>query len=91
MKQFPLIILFLVFGVTVVFAQAPSPDEFLGYPLGSRFTPHQKVVDYFKKVAATNKHIQLQVYGKTYEGRELLLAVVSDPANMSSFGADQNK
>ncbi len=63
-------------------AQAPSPDEFLGYPLGSRFTPHQKVVDYYKKVAATSKNIQLQVYGKTYEGRELLLAVVSDEANM---------
>ncbi len=64
-------------------AQTPSPDEFLGYPLGSRFTPHQKVVDYFKKVASTTKNIQLQVYGKTYEGRELLLAVVSDEANMS--------
>lgn len=64
-------------------AQTPSPDEFLGYPLGSRFTPHQKVVDYFKKVASTNKNIQLQVYGKTYEGRELLLAVISDAANMN--------
>ncbi len=64
-------------------AQTPSPDEFLGYTLGSRFTPHQKVVDYFKKVASTSKNIQLQVYGKTYEGRELLLAVVSNEENMN--------
>lgn len=72
-------LLFLALGVS---AQTPSPDEFLGYALGSRFTPHQKVVDYYKRVAATTKNIQLQVYGKTYEGRELLLAVVSDQANM---------
>ena len=69
----------------MVFAQTPSPEEFLGYPLGSKFTPHQKVVDYFKKVAATSKNLQLQVYGKTYEGRELLLAVISDQANMDNI------
>ncbi len=73
----------LLFLTLATKAQTPSPDEFLGYALGSRFTPHQKVVDYFKKVASTSKNIQLQVYGKTYEGRELLLAVVSDEANMS--------
>jgi len=73
----------LLFLSLAVKAQTPSPDEFLGYPLGSHFTPHQKVVDYFKKVAATSKNIQLQVYGKTYEGRELVLAIVSDETNMS--------
>jgi hypothetical protein len=73
----------LLFIMITASAQAPSPDEFLGYPLGSRFTPHQKVVDYFKTVAATTKNMQLQVYGKTYEGRELLLAVISDETNMS--------
>jgi len=73
----------VLFFASAATAQTPSPDEFLGYTLGSRFTPHQKVVDYFKKVASTSKNIQLQVYGETYEGRELLLAIVSDEANMS--------
>ena len=82
MKNYLICLLFLSFGNTTVFAQTPTPDEFLGYSLGSKFTPHQKVVDYFKKVAATNKNMQLQVYGKTYEGRELLLAVVSDKENI---------
>ena len=81
MKRSLLFLFCLSFAISAL-AQAPSPDEFLGYPLGSHFTPHQKVVDYFKKVASTNKNIQLQVYGKTYEGRELLLAVISDAANM---------
>ncbi|RZL50609.1 MAG: zinc carboxypeptidase [Pedobacter sp.] len=85
MKKYLLSLLFLSVVFANVFAQTPSPDEFLGYPLGSKFTPHQKVVEYFKKVAATNKNIQLQVYGKTYEGRELLLAVVSDQENMGKL------
>ncbi len=85
MKKYSLLFLFLVFGTTTIFAQVTSPDEFLGYPLGSKFTPHQKVVDYFKKVASTSKNLQLQVYGKTYEGRELLLAVISDQANMDNI------
>jgi hypothetical protein len=82
MKKYHLVLFFLSFTSTFVLAQTPSPDEFLGYPLGTRFTAHQKVVDYFKKVAATNKNIQLQVYGKTYEGRELVMAIVSDASNM---------
>ena len=77
--------MFFILGTTTLFAQAPSPDEFLGYPLGSKFTPHQKVVDYFKKVASTSKNLQLQTYGKTYEGRELLLAVISDQSNMDNI------
>lgn len=83
MKKTVLGTLFLTFISLVAFAQTPTPDEFLGYPLGSKFTAHQNVVAYFKKVASLNKNIQLQPYGKTYEGRELLLAVISDPDNMS--------
>lgn len=82
MKKISLLFSFLFLSIFVK-SQAPSPDEFLGYPLGSHFTPHQRVVDYFKKVASSTKNMQLQVYGKTYEGRELLLAVISDEANMS--------
>lgn len=85
MKKYILSLLFLGLINSTLFAQIPSPDEFLGYPLGSKFTPHQKVVDYFKKVASISKNIQLQVYGKTYEGRELLLAVVSDKENMDKL------
>jgi hypothetical protein len=66
-------------------AQAQSPDTFLGYPLGSHFTPHQKVVAYFEKVAAAHPNVRLINYGKTYEGRPLLLAVVSSPANIANL------
>jgi len=70
-----------LFGLPL-FAQIQTPDAFLGYELGTHFSSHQKVVDYFKDVAAKAGNVKLQSYGKSYEGRELLLAVVSDPSNI---------
>ncbi|WP_423735769.1 M14 family metallopeptidase [Chitinophaga caseinilytica] len=60
-----------------------SPSEFLGYPLGTRFTPHHKVVDYFRKLADGNRMVRLETYGQTYEGRPLILAVLSTPENIA--------
>lgn len=77
-----LFLLWLSLFSTILFAQIQTPDSFLGYELGTHFTSHQKVVDYFKDVAAKAGNVKLQSYGKTYEGRELLLAVVSDASNM---------
>ena len=34
------------------FSQVQSPDEFLGYKLGSHFTPHFKIVNYVNYIAA---------------------------------------
>ena len=63
-------------------AQLQSPDEFLGYELGTRFTPHYRIVSYFDHAAATMPGIMKLVrYGKTNEGRDLLLAIVASPEN----------
>ena len=38
---------------TTAFAQSaiPTPDEFLGYKLGDRFTPWDRILDYFDELA----------------------------------------
>ena len=82
MKKTLLLLCFCVV-YTISFAQIQTPDRFLGYELGTRFTPHHQVVNYFNNVAANANNVKLQSYGKTYEGRPLLLAVISDPSNMS--------
>ncbi len=67
-------------------AQLKSPDEALGYQLGSRFTPHYKIVNYFKQAAAAEPQImKLEQYGETNEGRELLLAFVSTAENIAKL------
>ena len=73
----------LLFVSSGLFAQLKSPDEFLGYPLGSKFTSHYKIVNYFNQTAAAMPQmIKLEKYGETNEGRDLLLAIVSTPENM---------
>lgn len=65
------------------FAQLKSPEEFLGYKTGTKFTPHWKMVDYFKSVAAAiPSMVKLEQYGQTNEGRSLMVAYVSSDAHI---------
>ncbi|WP_316810475.1 M14 family metallopeptidase [Pedobacter heparinus] len=81
-KSFLFSFLFLWITGLCLVAQTKSPDEFLGYPLGSKFTSHDKVLDYFKYMGKTGKNVRIVNYGKTYEGRELLVAIVSSKENL---------
>ena len=78
---------FIALGAMVQMATAQqklkSPSEFLGYELGSKFTLHYKVVQYFEYLAANSKNVKLQYYGKTNEGRELLMAFVANDENIN--------
>ncbi|RYZ60640.1 MAG: zinc carboxypeptidase, partial [Chitinophagaceae bacterium] len=70
------------------FAQLKSPEQFLGYKLGERFTPHYKIVQYFQHAAAAMPQMmKLETYGETNEGRPLLLATISTPENMGKLEA----
>ncbi|MBC9929959.1 M14 family metallopeptidase [Chitinophaga qingshengii] len=82
MRQHILLALLLL-GFFPAMAQIPTPDQFLGYPLGSQFTPHYRVLDYFRQVAATAKNVKVEQYGTTYEGRPLITATIASPANFS--------
>lgn len=63
-------------------ARVPSPSRFLGYPLGSRFTHHARLVAYLEALAAASPRVSLWEYGESYEGRSLLLLAVTSPENM---------
>ncbi|HUP45292.1 MAG TPA: M14 family zinc carboxypeptidase [Thermoanaerobaculia bacterium] len=63
----------------------PTPDEFLGYSLGSRFTPHHRILDYFGELARSSELITLHTFGETYEGRPLVLATITSPENRASL------
>ena len=81
-----LLFTFLVFGLSInAHAQLQSPDAFLGYPLGSRFTPHYKVVEYCKYVAQNSKMVSLHQYGEIYEHRPLLALFVGTEAHISQL------
>lgn len=75
---------FLQTCIILCFAQLKSPDEFLGYQLGIKWTPHFKIVNYFNYTASNSPfNMKLEKYGETNEGKDLLLAIISSPQNMS--------
>lgn len=69
-----------------VWSQVSSPEQFLGYKLGSRYTPHYKIVNYFRQVASQSPDmVKVEQYGETNEGRPLLLAFISSKENLSNL------
>lgn len=68
------------------FAQLQSPEQFVGYKIGTKYTRHHQVVEYFKHVAAeASQMMKLQQYGTTNEGRPLYLAFISNANNISNL------
>jgi Zinc carboxypeptidase len=67
-------------------AQLKSPEQFLGYKLGERYSPHFKVVSYFQHVAQQSPDmVRLEQYGETNEGRPLLLAYIASKENFANL------
>ena len=66
--------------------QLQSPSDFLGYALGTEFSRHHQVVDYFKKVASQMPNqIKLEHYGETNERRPLFTAIISSEENIKNL------
>jgi hypothetical protein len=84
-KYFLLFTLTLTIHVGFSQQQLLSPEEFLGYELGKRFTRHHRVVEYFQHVAGALSNVDLFKYGETYEYRPLVYAVIASPENYSNL------
>lgn len=85
MKRRLLIIFSFLLLSLLAHGQTKSPQVFLGYPLGERFTPHHRIVDYFEHVAAHNENVILKYYGETFEHRPLLVVWVSAQENIDQL------
>lgn len=62
-----------------------SPEEFLGYKIGTQFSRHADVVAYFKHVAENSEWVTYTEYGKTNERRPLTYAIVTTPQNQNNI------
>lgn len=85
MKRILIPFILLTFWLTNLSAQIKSPEEFLGYKIGERFTRHHAVVDYYQHLAESNPNMKLITYGETYEFRPLVLAIISSAENMKKL------
>ena len=84
--KFLLSLLIFSISLTINAQDLKSPSEFLGYELGTQFTRHHRVVDYYEYLAKTEfTRVQLENYGETNEGRPLFLAYISSSENIKNL------
>ncbi len=70
-------------------SEIPSPEEFLGYPVGAQHTRHDRIVAYFEHLAEISPRATIETYGHTYERRPLVMLTVSTVENLANLGAYQ--
>jgi hypothetical protein len=84
-KRYLLLFVFISFFCPAFAQKIQSPQEFLGYKLGEHFTPHYRIVEYFKYVTSVSKNAKLQQFGTTNEGRPLLAMFIASDENIGKL------
>jgi len=60
----------------------PSPAEFHGYPLGTRYTITSAHYDYYRALAETSDRVLYREYGRSVQGRGLPMVIVGSEENL---------
>ena len=80
------IILLLFINIQAFSQNIQSPSEFLGYEIGTQFSRHSQVIDYFDYVSnKLPENVIMEKYGETYERRPLYLAYISSKENIKNI------
>lgn len=90
-QSIPFVLPYTPKGITHFDPKIPTPEAVLGYQVGSKHTRPEEVVRYFEAVAATSNRITLRTYGKSYEGRPLVVATITTPVNHTNLASIRQK
>ncbi len=82
MYRFISLLLFICF--TASGQKFQSPQEYFGYGFGERFHFHAQVAEYARYITQANPgNTRLLPYGKTFEGRDLLVVALGSEENIN--------
>ncbi len=63
--------------------RVPTLNDVVGHNHGADLTSSRDIIEYFRALAAADpSRIQIRSYGETWQGRELIYAVITSPDNM---------
>ena len=62
-----------------------SPEEFLGYEIGFQHTRHDQIVSYLTYLSTVSNKADLVNYGKTHEGRNLVILTITSESNLNNL------
>ncbi|TDR23859.1 M14 family zinc carboxypeptidase [Marinicella litoralis] len=66
-------------------ASIPSPEAVLGQPLGKQHLRHDQIISYLSILASSRPEAKMIDYGKTNEGRRLVLLAISSADNIQNL------
>src|ERR1051325_1512678 len=75
----------VLLALALTAAAQPTPQEFLGYPIGERFTSYDRILEYFHELAKASPLVTIQQIGETYEQRPLVLATITSAKNRAAL------
>ena len=78
---------FLFLPLAVCLAQAPTPESVLGHKPGDDFylASYDDSLGYFQKLAKATDKLKLVQVGKTTEGRDWYIAIISSAKNLADL------
>ena len=62
----------------------PSPSEFHGYELGTRYTITAALYDYYRELARRSSRVQYEEYGRSIQGRPLATVFIGSEQNLAA-------
>ena len=77
----------LLFSTAFLFAQVPTPESVLGHKPGDDFylASYDESLGYFQKLAASTDKLKLVQVGKTTQGRDWYIAIISSAKNLADL------
>jgi hypothetical protein len=64
----------------------PVPSATLGYEVGDWHVRHDQLVAYLRTLADASDRISFEEFGRTHEGRPLVVLTISSPSNLARLG-----
>ncbi len=80
-----LLTIFLISSSAIWCQDIQSPSDFLGHELGTYFSRHHQVMEYFEYLGSNSDMIIVEEYGRTDENRKLVTAIVSSSENIADL------
>jgi hypothetical protein len=59
----------------------PTPEQFLGWQIGEWHVSHDQVVAYMRELDRLSDRISIEIHGRTYEQRPLMVLFITHPDN----------
>jgi hypothetical protein len=61
----------------------PTPEQFLGYQIGTHMTRHDRIIAYFRELDRLSDRASYREIGETYEHRAMPVLTVTSPQNQA--------